>query len=180
MSVATEVDHLRSTVRSSLMIGGLVSIVVGAVILVWPTKSAMAVAAVFGVYTVIAGLAYIGVGLASSVKTGWARIGNILLGVLFIIAGFVLFTNLQATTAALLILVTVMVGVVWIVEGVTAFTTIGHGGSKVWAILYGVISIIAGIILLVSPLASGALLWLILGVSAVVLGIVQVIRAFSI
>ncbi len=175
-----ELANVRSGVRSALAIGGLISIVVGVALLAWPTKSATVIAAILGVYTIVAGLAYIGVGLAALEKTGWARVGNILLGVLYIIAGVVFFSNLQATTAILVVLITIMIGAIWIVEGVTAFTTIGHASSKTWAILYGVLSIVAGLILLFSPLASAVVLWVILGVSAIVLGIVQVVRSFSV
>lgn len=175
-----EINSVRSNVRAALAIGGLVSIVVGIALLVWPEKSATVIAAIIGVYAVIAGLTYIGIGLSSLDKTGWARVGHILLGVLYIIAGYVFFSNLEATTAILVVLITIMIGAIWIVEGITAFTTIGHASSKAWSIVYGVISIIAGLVLLFSPIASAVVLWVILGVSAIVLGIVQVARSFSV
>ncbi len=178
--MSNELTAVRSGVRSALAIGGLISVVVGIAILVWPTKSATVLAAILGVYTIVAGLSYIGVGLSSLEKSGWGRVGHILLGVLYIIAGVVFFGNLQATTAILIVLITIMIGAIWIVEGVTAFTTIGHASSKVWTIFYGAISIIAGLVLLFSPLASAIALWFILGISAIILGIVQVVRSFTI
>ena len=120
--MSNELTAVRSGVRSALAIGGLISVVVGIAILVWPTKSATVLAAILGVYTIVAGLSYIGVGLSSLEKSGWGRVGHILLGVLYIIAGVVFFGNLQATTAILIVLITIMIGAIWIVEGVTAFT----------------------------------------------------------
>ena len=58
------------------------------------------------------------------------------------------------------------------------------GGSLVernldrWTIFFAIISIIAGVTLLFSPLYV-AILWLFVGVSLVVLGIFQVARAFT-
>lgn len=175
-----EVTAVRSGIRSALAIGGLISIVIGIVILVWPGKTAMVVAAILGLYTVVAGLSYIGVGLSSLDKTGWGRLGHILLGALYIIAGVVFFTNLQSTTAILVILITIMIGAVWIVEGIMALTTLSHTKSKGWSIFYAIISIIAGLILLFSPMASAVMLWFIIGISAIVMGVVQLVRSFTV
>ncbi len=174
------ITHLRSNLRSAMLIGGLVSILVGVALLVWPQMSANVMAAILGVYALIAGLAYIGVGFASLDRTGWSRVGNILLGALYVIAAIVFFTNLQAATAILVILVTIMIGAIWVVEGVTAFTTISSASSKGWAVFYGILSIVAGLILLFSPLYSAIVLWVIVGISAIALGLVQVVRSFFI
>ena len=66
----------------------------------------------------------------------------------------------------------------WIVEGVVALTTLGGSASKGWTIFFALLSIVAGIVLLFSPLYI-AILWLMLGISLVVLGIIQIVRAFS-
>ena len=51
--------------------------------------------------------------------------------------------------------------------------------SKVWSIIFAVISIIAGIVLLFSPLWGAAILWWLLGIALIVLGIINVVRAFT-
>jgi uncharacterized membrane protein HdeD (DUF308 family) len=75
------------------------------------------------------------------------------------------------------VLVGVLFGVSWIVEGVVGLTLIGDSASKVWTIVYALIGIVAGILVLTSPLWGAALLWLWLGVSLVVMGFVQIVRA---
>jgi len=58
------------------------------------------------------------------------------------------------------------------------------GGSLVernldrWTIFFAILSIIAGIILLFSPAWGAAVLWLILGIALIVLGLLNIIRAF--
>ena len=165
-------------VRTALGIGGVLAVIVGILILVWPGKTAMVVTAIIAIYAIAAGLVYAGLGIFSKTKGGWARVGHIVLGVLFIIAGIVAFLNLGATTAWLAIFLGILVGIMWIVEGIVALSTLGDAASKTWSIIFAIISIIAGLVLLFSPLYVVALWWL-LGISLIVLGIVNVIRAFT-
>lgn len=166
-------------IRTALGIGGALSIILGILILVWPGKTAMVVTAIIAIYAIVAGLVYAGLGIFAAAKGGWSRFGHILLGVLFIIAGVVAFMNLGATAVWLAVFLGILVGIMWIIEGVVALSTLGAAPSKGWTVFFAIISIIAGITLLFSPLWGALVLWWILGISAVVLGVIQVIRAFS-
>ncbi len=73
----------------------------------------------------------------------------------------------------------IFIGVSWIVDGVVALTLLGSDGSRVWTVLYAILSIIAGIIVLFSPLIAGFAFWLLLGISLIVLGIIQIVRAIT-
>ncbi len=165
-------------IRAALGMSGLVSVIVGVLILAWPAKTAMVVAGIIAVYALIAGVVNIAVGIFSRKLGTWPRIGYLALGVVFLIAAVLSLTNLGTAAAALGFLLGVVVGVSWIVEGVVGLTMIGDAPSKVWTIVYAVITIVAGIVLLTSPVWGAALLFLLLGVSLVVLGLVQIVRAF--
>lgn len=180
MSTESSVERTATNgIRTALGIGGVLSIILGILILVWPGKTAMVVAAIIAIYAIAAGLVYAGLGIFSAGKGGWARVGHIALGVLFIVAGVVAFANLGATTAWLAIFLGILVGIMWIVEGIVALSTLGSAGSKGWTIFFAIISIIAGITLLFSPLWGALVLWWLLGISAVVMGVVQLVRAFT-
>lgn len=166
-------------IRTALGLGGVLSVILGILILVWPGKTAMVVAAIIAIYAIAAGLVYVGLGIFASGKGGWSRIGHVALGVLFIIAGIIAFANLGATTAWLAIFLGILVGIMWIIEGFVSLTTLDGAASKGWTIFFAIISIIAGITLLFSPLWGAVVLWWLLGISAVVLGIIQIFRAFS-
>lgn len=168
-----------NAIRIALGIGGVLALITGIVILVWPGRSAMVVAAIVASYAIATGLAYAGLGIFSKTKGGWSRIGHILLGVLFIVSGIVAFANLGATAVWLAVFLGVLVGVMWIVEGVVSLSTLGQATTKVWTVVFATISIIAGITLVTSPLWGAAVLFLMLGISAIVLGIAQIIRAFT-
>jgi uncharacterized membrane protein HdeD (DUF308 family) len=166
-----------NTVRGALAVSGAVSLIIGVLILVWPVKTAVVVAGIIAVYAVIAGVVNLAIGIFSRRIGGWARFGFLALGAVFLIAAIMSFSNLGAAAAGLAVLVGVLFGISWIVEGVVGLTLIGDSASKVWTIVYALISIVAGILVLTSPLWGAALLWLWLGLSLVVMGVVQIVRA---
>lgn len=166
-------------IRTALGVGGVLSLILGILILVWPGKTAMVVAAIIAIYAIAAGLVYAGLGIFAAGKGGWSRIGHVLLGVLFIIAGIVAFTNLGATAVWLAAFLGILVGIMWIIEGVVSLSTLDLAPSRGWTIFYAIISLIAGVTLLFSPIWGALVLWWLLGISAVVMGIIQIFRAFS-
>ena len=177
--LATEAKSLFKSIRVVLAVSGAIALIAGIVLLVWPLKSAVIVTGIFATYLVIAGLVYIGLGIFSKVKGGWARVGHIVLGLVYIVAGVIAFANLGVAAATLALVVVIFIGISWIVDGVVALSLLGQDGSRVWTLLYALLSIIAGIVVLFSPLYAAAVLWLVLGISLVVLGIVQIVRAIT-
>lgn len=165
-------------IRTLLGVSGVLSLIIGILILVWPKESASVVTVIIAIYAIIGGLIYAGLGIFSKSIGGWSRIGHIVVGLLFVIAGILMFANLQATTTWLLVFVGIVVGIMWIVEGIAALSTLGDAPSKGWSIFFAIVSIVAGIVLLFSPLYIVALWWL-MGIALVALGIIQIVRAFT-
>ena len=176
-------SSLMSNVSSSLRLGlglvGLVTFLVGLAIMVAPGRTAVIATAFIAVYAIVVGVVYAGLGLFVSGKGGWERTGDILAGVVFVVAGVVSFGNLQASAVGLGIVVAVIVGVAWITEGVVALATIASASSKIWTILYTIISVVAGLTLIIMPLSGAFTLWWLLGLMLVVMGIAQLARAFT-
>jgi uncharacterized membrane protein HdeD (DUF308 family) len=166
-------------IRTALGIGGVLAVIAGILILVWPGKTAMFVTAIIAIYAIAAGLVYAGLGIFSKTKGGWARVGHILLGILFIIAGVVALFNLGQTAVWLALFIGILVGILWIVEGIVSLSTLGAAGSKGWTIFFAILSIIAGLVVLFSPIWGTVVLWWLLGISLVVLGIINIVRAFT-
>ncbi|MEI3848230.1 MULTISPECIES: DUF308 domain-containing protein [unclassified Microbacterium] len=180
MSTASEAEKSAvNGIRTALGIGGVLAVIVGILVLVWPGKTAAVVTAIIAIYAIAAGLVYAGLGIFSKTKGGWARVGHIVLGILFIIAGIVALLNLGQATAWLALFLGILVGIMWIVEGIVALSTLGDAASKVWSVIFAILSIIAGIILLFSPIWGAAVLWWLLGIALIVLGIINIVRAFT-
>jgi uncharacterized membrane protein HdeD (DUF308 family) len=165
--------------RTALGIGGILAILLGLAILVWPAKSASVVTILIAIYAIVGGLVYAGLGIFSRGMRAWPRIGHIVLGVVFIVAGVIAFANLNQATLWLAFFIGILVGVMWIVEGIVSLTTLADAASKVWTVVFAIISIIAGIFLIFSPVWGAAILWWILGIALIVLGIVNLVRAFT-
>ncbi|MGM7670386.1 HdeD family acid-resistance protein [Microbacterium sp. A93] len=166
-------------IRTALGVGGLLALIVGILILVWPGKSAIIVAAIIAIYALVSGLVYACLGIFSKGMRTWPRIGHVVLGAVFIIAGIVAFMNLSQTTVALAVLLGLIVGIMWIVEGIVAISTLGGSSPTGWSIFFAILSIIAGVVLMFSPMWGAAVLWWMLGISLCVLGIINIIRAFT-
>jgi len=180
MSTASSAENTAvNGIRTAFGVGGVIALIVGILILVWPGRTALVVTAIIAAYAIAAGLVYAGLGIFSRRMGGWARVGHIVLGVLFVIAGIIAFLNLGATTVWLAVFLGILVGIMWIVEGIVSLTTLSGAGSKGFTIFFAILSIVAGIILLFSPLWGAVVLWWLLGISLIVLGIVQVVRAFT-
>lgn len=180
-TLAVEEKKAVDGVRIMFGVGGLIAIIIGVLIMLNPLKSAEFFAAVLAVilavYMVVMGVVYLGTAIFSKTIGGWARTGNILLGVLYVIAAIILFSNLGVASTVLLVFIAIIIGIMWIVEGIMSFTTVKSSGHPVLSIVYGIISIIAGGVLIFSfALGIAVLVWMI-GISLVVLGVVQVIRA---
>lgn len=174
-----ETKSFFKSIRVALAVSGVLALLADIALLVWPVKSAVIVTAIFASYLIVAGVVYIGLGIFSRAKGGWSRVGHIVLGLLYIVAGVIAFFNLNVAAATLALVVVIFIGVSWIVDGVVALSLLGSDGSRVWTLIYAILSIIAGIIVLFSPVIAGFALWLLLGISLVVLGIVQIIRAIT-
>lgn len=177
-------SHASPTTRSvnpfrvALLIGGLVAIGFGIAVLVWPVKTALAVTGVLAVYAIVAGLVYIAVALVAKWQSTGSRIGHALLGLLFILAGAYAFASLQESAVFLALFVTIMIGVMWIVEGFTALFTLGETGSTAVTVIFAILSVLAGFALLSTPVWGTGFLWWLFAISLLVLGILNVVRAF--
>ncbi|HEX6366625.1 MAG TPA: DUF308 domain-containing protein [Agromyces sp.] len=168
-----------NTVRTTLGVSGAVALIVGILITFWPKDAAVVITVILAIYFIIAGLAYLGLGIFSKGISGGARALDIILGLLFLIGGVIALFNLQATVAVLAVFLGVLIGILWIVEGVVALVQSSDAPSRVWAIVFGIISIIAGIVLLFSPIWGAAVLFILAGIGLIILGIIQIVRAFT-
>lgn len=169
-----------TALRRSLGVGGVLAVIAGLVIVVWPGKTLAIVATIVAIYAIAAGLVYAGLAIFSRRTRGWARVGHLVLGLLFIVVGIVALMNLTASTGWLLVFVGIIVGIMWVVEGVVALTTLGDAPSKGWPISFAILSIIAGIAVLFAPAMGTLALWWVVGLAFIVLGLMNIVRAFRI
>ncbi|GGD24578.1 hypothetical protein GCM10010915_00650 [Microbacterium faecale] len=179
----------RQSLRTITMTTSIVSLIFGALMLIWPVKSAMIVAILVAVYAIIGGLLHLAHGVLSQGTGRWTRVGFVALGLVFIAAGVLAFGSLGTTTLLLAVIVTTFIGAAWIIDGIVALFSLrlkdpvlprGDKAHKGWTIFYAVVGVVAGVAVVASPLFAALWLWLLFGASLIVLGIGGIIRAASI
>ncbi|MFE5671586.1 HdeD family acid-resistance protein [Agromyces sp. NPDC056523] len=168
-----------NTIRVALGVTGVLALLAGIFITFWPDKAAIFLTVMLGIYFVIAGLAYVGLGIFSRGISGGARALDIILGILFVVGGVLMLTSPSDSAMVIGIFLGVLIGILWIIEGAVALAQSGSSSSRGWSIFFGILSILAGIVLLFSPLWGVAILFWIVGIALIVLGIVQIVRAFT-
>lgn len=164
-------------VRLAVGLSGVLSLAIGILMLIWPDKSAIVFTVLLGVYALLVGIVYIAVGVSVRELGGVIRTLHVLAGVLFVATAVIAFTNPATSAVSFAVVVVIFIGVSWIVEAVAALSTIGAKTSAGWAVAYAVVSLIGGIILVLSPLTGAVVFWAWIAAIAIVLGIAQIVRA---
>lgn len=149
---------------------GVITFVLGVIITFRPVQTLIAIAVLFGVVMIVSGIYHIVRALDSREHE---RVWRGITGVLFILAGLLLFRHLDLSVA----LIGLFVGFVWVFQGVSSLAeAISHrheGAGTGWAVFFGIISLVAGIVVIAAPIASIAALTIFLGIWFIVMGLME-------
>jgi uncharacterized membrane protein HdeD (DUF308 family) len=162
-----------------ILVAGLLTIVLGAIVLAWPGPTILVASTLFGVYLLLSGLAelFMAFTLPRSAAT---RVMLFISGALSLVLAIMSFRHFGDGYAVLLL--SLWIGIGFIFQGI-AGVAVGIGESELpgrgWYVVAGIISVIAGVVVLVWPLDSIAVLTLAAGIWLVIVGITQIIQAFQ-
>ncbi len=166
-------------IRWMFGIGGLAASAVGIALLVWPVKSLSIVAILLGLYFVVQAVVRLVVAITTpGVSAGW-RILDILFAVLFLVGGIFMMRNSVIAAGTLSLFIVFLLGIGWIAEGILTLVESARTASPGWAIVFGLLSIIAGIVVVAVPGWSAVTLVIFAGAAALVTGIAALVRAFT-
>ncbi|MEV6233007.1 HdeD family acid-resistance protein [Saccharopolyspora shandongensis] len=171
-------DRLAKLAWGSVLVVGLCSLVVGVLALVWPRATLIVLGVLFGVYLLVSGVLQIIAAFGTHV-TAAIRVLAFISGALSILLGLLCFRGEMQS----ILFLGLWIGIGWLFRGVTQTTaSIADRAmpARGWQIFMGIVTALAGIVLMVSPLTSVALLVLFGGIWLVVLGVVEIITAFRI
>jgi uncharacterized membrane protein HdeD (DUF308 family) len=162
------------------LVSGVLTIVLGVMVLVWPGPSILVASTMFGVYLLISGLAelFLAFTLPRSAAT---RVMLFLTGALSLVMAILSFRHFGDGYAVLLLSLWIGTGfvVLGVSENAVALSERELPGRG-WYVVLGLMSVIAGGIVLVWPIDSIVVLTIVSGVSLVVLGLIQIVQAFQI
>jgi uncharacterized membrane protein HdeD (DUF308 family) len=169
--------HISDQVRdisTAAILSGLLSVVLGVVILAWPEPSVVAAAVLFGVYLVVSGVAEVFLAFSLPISAG-SRFLNLISGVASVTLGILAFRHFGQGYAVLLLAIWVGVGFIFRGVSVTASAiAVPQFPGRGWAIFFGFIGIIAGFVVLAYPFDSIETLALVVGACLIILGEVEV------
>ena len=169
---------LESRLWKFAMTGGALSAVLGGLILAWPGTSLLVASTLFGVYLLVSGFA--GVAMAFTLpESAGMRVMLFISGVLSVILAVLCLRNFGNPYPVLLL--SIWIGVSFIVQGFSIVAVaISYKAlpSRGWYGFLGVLSVIAGAVVLAWPWDSIAALTLYAGILLVVMGIAQIVQGF--
>ncbi len=160
------------------LVSGLLAVALGVAVVAWPGKTILVAAIFFGAYLLVTGISQIVLAFSLKVSTG-GRVLLFISGAASVVLGAL--ALIRITDAVLLL--AIWVGVGFVFRGVaTAMSAISDPTlpGRAWNIFVGVISLIAGIIVLAAPFESLGTLTLVAGLSLIIIGVMEVVTAFGI
>jgi uncharacterized membrane protein HdeD (DUF308 family) len=162
----------------SALLSGILAVILGVLVLAWPGKTIIVAAIFFGAYLLVTGIAQVIFAFSLHVSAG-GRVLLFLSGAASLILAVLCFRSLQNS----ILLLAIWIGVGFIFRGVaTAVSAISDPTlpGRGWEIFIGVITLIAGVVVLASPFESIATLTLVVGIWLVVIGVFEAVSAFGI
>jgi uncharacterized membrane protein HdeD (DUF308 family) len=152
---------------------GLLSIAAGVLAIVYPNITLLALGLIVGVYLVIAGSAYVGLGTIEN-QTAGGRVLRLLVGFLSILAGLICLVRPGAGVLALLIALSFWFILTGVADLARAIDVREH---RFIAGFLGVVSIAAGVVVVANPDIGLTTLALLAGIGFLVRGSVEVMAA---
>ena len=164
----------------STLLSGILAVILGILVLAWPGKTIIVAAVLFGVYLLITGIAQVIFAFSLHVSAG-GRVLLFISGAASLILAVLAFRHFGEGYAVLLL--AIWIGVGFIFRGVaTTVSAISDPGmpGRAWEIFFGIISTLAGVVVMASPFESLAVMTLVVGIWLIVLGVFEAVSAFGI
>ncbi|MBT4949114.1 MAG: DUF308 domain-containing protein [Candidatus Nanopelagicales bacterium] len=158
-----------------LLFGGLISLLVGIIVVFNREGSVQLLAILFAIYLIISGLFEIVRSFASGL-TGGTRALLLITGVLSVILGVFAIRYSGENAVDLL---GIFVGIAFLFRGFASlFTGFDSKEGRGWNIFFGIIMLVGGVVIMVQPAASlEAIAWIV-GIWLVLIGIYEIIASF--
>ena len=170
----TLVPHL----WKSVLLTGILSVVLGVMVLAWPNATLVVAAIFFGAYLLVTGISQVFHAFTLHISGG-GRALLFISGAASLVLAVLCFRSIGNS----ILLLAIWIGIGFIFRGVaTAAAAISDPGTpgRGWEIFIGIVTLIAGIIVLAYPFASLPTLIWVTGIWLVVIGVMEIIASFGI
>jgi uncharacterized membrane protein HdeD (DUF308 family) len=154
---------------------GVVTALFGIVVLAWPGETLRVLGALVGVWLIVAGVMRVAAALTEQHGLG-RRMLTGLVGAAMVVGGVACLRNVANGVVVLALIV----GLAWLLTGISeiGIGLMTHGRTRKWLVIMGVVSLVVGVVFVVWPSLSLATAVLLTGISALVIGCVEIAFAF--
>ncbi|MFJ4829787.1 HdeD family acid-resistance protein [Streptomyces sp. NPDC088747] len=171
--------HLLSRAAwQAVLAAGVATLALGVMVLVWPGASLFAAGILFGLYLLVSGVLQLAAAFGTHAATS-LRVMAFISGALSILLGLFCFRGAMQS----ILLLALWIGIGWLFRGITqtlAAASDPDVPARGWQVFLGIVSLLAGIVLIVSPFESVAVLTLVGGCWLLAVGVTEIITAFRI
>ncbi|MFD9207135.1 HdeD family acid-resistance protein [Streptomyces sioyaensis] len=177
VSTAEGLSALANRGWQFLLTMGLAAIALGVLVLAWPSQTLRVVGVLFGIYLLATGVFQLAAAFGAHVPRH-LRVLHFVAGALFILLGLVCFRG----TLESILLLALWIGFGWLLRGIMVTATAISAEdipARGWQLFLGIITTLAGVVVIVAPFSSIAALTLVVGIMAIVLGVVEVFHAIK-
>ncbi|HEY1842616.1 MAG TPA: HdeD family acid-resistance protein [Mycobacterium sp.] len=164
----------------STLLSGIMALTLGILVYVLPGHSIVIAAALFGIYLLATGAAQVVFAFSLHVSAG-GRVLLFISGAASLVLAVLCFRHFGEGYAILLL--AIWIGVGFIFRGVaTSISAISdpHLPGRGWQIFLGAVSLLAGLVMLASPLETIEILTLIVAIWLIVIGVFEIVSSFGI
>lgn len=178
----TTVPRLLPHLWKSTLVSGLLALALGILTLVWPGETILIAAILFGVYLLTTGMMQVFFAFSLHVSAG-GRILLFISGAASLVLALLAFRHFGKDPLTAILFLAIWIGVGFIFRGVaTTVSAISDPAlpGRGWQIFVGLISLLAGIVMIGSPFESLAILTLIVGIWLVIIGVFEIVSSFGI
>ncbi len=156
-----------------VLLTGVASLVLGALIVAWPDASLFVSGVLFGLYLLISGVFQL-IAAFGTHRTTSLRVLAFISGALSVLLGLFCFRRPMQS----ILLLALWIGIGWLVRGITQTLAAASDAAmpaRGWQILLGVVTFVGGVVLIDSPIESVTVLTLLGGWWLVGVGIVEIV-----
>jgi uncharacterized membrane protein HdeD (DUF308 family) len=162
------------------LVSGVLALTLGILVYLLPGRSIVVAAVLFGIYLLVTGAAQVIFAFSLHVSAG-GRVLLFISGAASLVLAVLCFRHFGEGYAILLL--AIWIGVGFIFRGVaTSISAISDPAlpGRGWQIFIGVVSLLAGIVMIASPLESIEILTLVVAIWLIVIGVFEIVSSFGI
>ncbi|HEY5527229.1 MAG TPA: DUF308 domain-containing protein [Candidatus Anoxymicrobiaceae bacterium] len=163
----------------TFLVRGLLAILFGVVVLVWPTATVFVLIILFGCYALVEGLFGIGYSIAKASK-GEKFFALLLLGLLGVLVGIIVLARPGVTSLAVIWVIAFWLVLRGFLMIISAFEMTGTAGVRWLVGITGAIAVVLGILMFIFPVSGIFGIILVVGLYCLVTGIFLTVVSFAV